>query len=425
MSLFSILDGGNNNVPFDFNINNYSKQDLERLFNLDSYNYPYDRNTINTNESAIINKLHYVNYDSNKKQDIYQFITHAKNKLIDSIKQTETTMSNLYNMNGELKTSQTITGNGAFIIEQPRTPYMNSKPSEYFQGVLNPLDRRTIKKNITIDSRFRENYYSSLSTNFTVDLPIQFNKTVSMELSSIELPTSFYVFSNKNGNTFFSIIIDDTQEQEVITIQDGNYSITELIAYINNQISLLPIPYSYITLACNLTQDLSGSGNTMFSISSISPYIFSYTLNFQSDCEGNPDLGTPLPLKLGWYLGFRQGLYTGNFNYVSEACPDIVGSRYFFLSVDEYANNKSDTFYSIFTNSFLSKNILARISNNVASYCSLNKDGLSLTTNKRYYFGPVSIKKLKIQLLNEYGQVVDLNNNEFSFSINIESQYDI
>ena len=97
----------------------------------------------------------------------------------------------------------------------------------------------------------------------------------------------------------------------------------------------------------------------------------------------------------------------------------------FFLSVDEYANNKSDTFYSIFTNSFLSKNILARISNNVVSYCSLNKDGLNLTTNKRYYFGPVSIKKLKIQLLNEYGQVVDLNNNDFSFSINIESQYDI
>ncbi len=44
--------------------------------------------------------------------------------------------------------------------------------------------------------------------------------------------------------------------------------------------------------------------------------------------------------------------------------------------------------------------------------------------SKRAYFGPVNIKKLHIKLLDELGRTVDLNNNDFSFSIQLEQLYD-
>jgi len=44
---------------------------------------------------------------------------------------------------------------------------------------------------------------------------------------------------------------------------------------------------------------------------------------------------------------------------------------------------------------------------------------------KRQYFGPIDIKKMGVQLLNKYGQVVILNCMDFSFTLEVEMVYDI
>ena len=45
--------------------------------------------------------------------------------------------------------------------------------------------------------------------------------------------------------------------------------------------------------------------------------------------------------------------------------------------------------------------------------------------SRRSYFGPVNIKKLHIQIMDEFGRVIDLNNNDFSFSLQIQQLYDM
>jgi len=50
---------------------------------------------------------------------------------------------------------------------------------------------------------------------------------------------------------------------------------------------------------------------------------------------------------------------------------------------------------------------------------------LSLVTTARQYFGPVDIQKLGVQLLDEYGRVIDLNNMDFSFCLTLQSIYDL
>ena len=140
---------------------------------------------------------------------------------------------------------------------------------------------------------------------------------------------------------------------------------------------------------------------------------------------GNEDRGTPLPLKFGWYLGFRNGLYVGNVNYVSEGIVNLTGPRYLYLVIDEFNNSVNNSFYSVFNSSVLNKNILARISVQANTFNILEQNNLTIVTTPREYFGPVNINAMNIQLLDEYGRIVDLNNMDFSFCLTLSIVYDL
>ena len=124
-------------------------------------------------------------------------------------------------------------------------------------------------------------------------------------------------------------------------------------------------------------------------------------------------------------MGFRNGLYENSSSYVSEGVIDLVGSRYMFLVVDDFNNSVSDGFYAAFTSSILNKNILARISLQGSVFSYLSQNNLSLITYPRQYFGPVDLQKLQIQLLDEYGRIIDLNNMDYSLCLTMQSVYDL
>ena len=49
--------------------------------------------------------------------------------------------------------------------------------------------------------------------------------------------------------------------------------------------------------------------------------------------------------------------------------------------------------------------------------------GGSLNQNQRTYFGPVDIDRLGVRLIDDNGNTVNLNGNDWSFSITVESLY--
>jgi hypothetical protein len=149
-------------------------------------------------------------------------------------------------------------------------------------------------------------------------------------------------------------------------------------------------------------------------------------LNFQANINGDDDRNTPLPMKLGWLLGFRNGIYENNENYVSEGVVDLYGPRYLYLVLDDHNNSVSNSFYSAFNSSILNKNILARITvQTTTPFSILAQNNLNLVSTSREYFGPVNIQHMNIQLLDEYGRIVDLNNMDFSFCLTLTTAYDI
>ena len=431
-------------MNFDLNVDNYRKSELIEMFELPSN---YDRNIIEIKETklreSIINNTE---INQNTKTQTLHFLIKAKNILLDkpSNQQEDKNSSfqnkminDIYNLDVKMKPVDIENPEEHMVQKRKDQPFLFTYTDDTFPGIINPLQKRTIQQVINIDTRFRDNYYTSSASNFNLSLPINIYDIVVLQLSAIELPLTFYsAVSKQLGNNFFCITItttDDTTgettiETKAVNIPTGNYNYEGISKIINNELALLGGNFQDIVFLINTDVNYNnGTGQMMVGISS--SYIgtpFTFDLNFQADRFGNEDRNTPLPLKFGWMLGFRNGIYTNNLNYVSEGLVDITGTRYIYLAVDDYNNNVSNNFYSAFNSSILNKNILARIplQTNITSINIENNLG-NILTYPRQYFGPVNIQSLNIQLLDEYGRIIDFNNMDFSFCLTMVKVYNI
>ena len=418
-------------MNFDLNIKNYKLNELVDMFSLPSN---YDKNIIEikeTNLKDFIMKNNEINTET--KKNTIDFIIQAKNAILNSlnnIKQNQLELTKqIYNLNdGTLDKTDLIISDGHMTQINKNTPFANSFPNEFYPGTINPLKKKTLRKYLNIDTRFRENYYGTSSTNFLLSLPIQFNDVLSLQLNAIEIPTNFYVISKITGNNFFTVIVNG--ESTIVTIPDGNYTIKGILNVMNEAMFKLNNPFKGVIFQDNLSNG-NGTGQIVVGINetyitgNFQPPIESISLDFQADKMGIQDRNTPLPLKFGWLLGFRNGYYENSVVYISEGIPDLTGPKYVYLVVDDFNNNVNNGFYSVFNSSILNNNILARISLQANTFNCLIENNLNIVTTPRQYFGPVNINNLQIQVLDEYGRVLDLNNTDYSFCLTLQTSYDI
>jgi len=102
----------------------------------------------------------------------------------------------------------------------------------------------------------------------------------------------------------------------------------------------------------------------------------------------------------------------------AESIYDPVVNRYFMLSVNDFQNNHNRCLISPSLSETMSDiNLLSKIYSNSCETFYENPE--------RLYFGPSNISRLHIKLLDEFGRIVDLNNGDFSFTLEIEILYDL
>ena len=263
-------------------------------------------------------------------------------------------------------------------------------------------------KYFNIDTRFQEEYNLVKKASFQYILPQRITDVKSIAVRSIEIPISFFPFSQNRGNTFFQV------DASSVVIPDGNYGVNSIVSAINSVLTTMVSSGLYLTL------------NTDTSISIINNTNKTQNINFNVDVSGNFNR-YPFKSCLGWCLGFRQPSYTilANKSITTEGILDINNIRYLFLVVDEFRQSNPNSFVSPLSNSLLSKNVLARISlsPSIFSFGSIitaNTFNGLLLSDQRMYSGNVDIQKLNIQLVDEWGNVVDLNQLDFSFCLEIE-----
>ena len=73
-------------------------------------------------------------------------------------------------------------------------------------------------------------------------------------------------------------------------------------------------------------------------------------------------------------------------------------------------------------NTFLGNNILGKIAVTFPDSLILNNASDNIFRTREYY-GPVKIKKLQISLLNKYGNIIDLLNNNYSLTLEFNILY--
>jgi hypothetical protein len=138
---------------------------------------------------------------------------------------------------------------------------------------------------------------------------------------------------------------------------------------------------------------------------------------------------------LGFYTGtttwkpvFAYGAYdyasSGATSFTTEAVYNSSPYDYIYFTLNDYNMSQSQNIFGMFSKSILGDNILAVIPVTSNSFNICFDNGINLIEKKREYYGPVNIQRLKIQLLNQYGEVLNLNNMDFSFSLELEIGYD-
>ncbi len=176
----------------------------------------------------------------------------------------------------------------------------NSFPTTVKAGIINPLDRRTYKQLININTRFRNNYTITPASDFGFALPTPIKKVVSMKVSCLNLPSIVYTVSAATGSNAF--LIGTSTPDTKIDISSGSYSGTEIASQITSTIAAtggapaVTVNYSKITGLMTFDSASDFVLNFDYVDPSFCPNTFSQTgSNIYKD-----------QLTLGWLLGFRK-----------------------------------------------------------------------------------------------------------------------
>ena len=381
----------------------------------------------------------------NEKDNISSFISKVFNKLLSNLDMNNSNDDNLTYSSGMNIIDYDAPDNHPIIVNQNTVAGLDaknykgdtSKVAAYPPGYINPLNVKSIRRSLNIDTRFRDNYLDTRSTDFIVDIPETFKKVVKMKLTSFEIPSTIYTISELNKNNFFyyDISNDSSSGKTILKLEDGNYSIPTNTQnnFNDNDIEQI-IKKELEDRSDNLKFTINKiNGKSKFSSSE------KFTLYFNdNNNDTEKDLETLSILKLGWLLGFRLGQYNasntntpdGSYVVQSEGICVMNTPQYLYLSINDFTNAANNHFVAAFNNSILSPHILASINyqsllrdSGIYSYSNSINNDVEEEDRIRRYFGPVDIKRLQVQILDEYGNVIDLNNMDWSFTLSLELLY--
>ena len=350
---------------------------------------------------------------------------------------------------------------------------------------------------INIDSQYRTTILpyvdnpqsASFNTNFTFSLSNPITKAISIRLYSYQIPTSWYAFNARAGNTFF------LYNGIIINIPDGNYTPEEMVTTINNiaaqnvSTENLEVSYDHKTRKIKFTNT-----DTLSDYVTVTFYIQDNVVNF-NNC-GNFILTNFQTLgintTLGWFLGFHNepdtvtgnvsiNIYPGDENSITaSSLINVYGPKYFILSIEDYTARLSSGLYNITNtknNSSVSKSdfyqtvkfecktrqgsltraqqytINAIKSSSIANNSVIGysnqlsgptsgsafaivpligitslrpepyvKFGADLEIFKRNYMSPTVLDRFTVRLTDDKGNLVNLNDNDWSFSLIVEEQ---
>lgn len=363
-----------------------------------------------------------------------------------------------------------------FIYTRNREPIVQGHNVPFVQGQINPTLRNINKSIVSLDSQMRQNLLQD-TNNITYDLNEPLIDVMALRVLSIELKHSWYAFDENYGTTDF--FVDNSN----IKIPDGNYSYNEVINVINNDLSnnnLNNIVFSYnentgktsITNNDTLPHIITFYNNDNPGMKKKNSN-FGWLLGFKTFDPSFNIVVTIEPLTTVTSIGlldvygpryilleiddFNNNHYNKNFISVDDThnnlkfpsyyTPDISlndpskrltkdnngniiwidsglkqSEVYTILQVNKAIQSKGENFNKI--TSIRNNDIIAKLPVQYSTKFGTLVIGYNfINKNERLYYGPVNIKRMKVALYNDAGQLLNLNRQDFSITLQTDELY--
>jgi hypothetical protein len=390
---------------FDLDIDHYSVIDLENFLFL---NENYKVTDILDKSREFKNKIAHVT-DNVFKDRIHNFLKEVELILTEHVHK-----------------NRVIPAGSRYVIDDYKSPVTNFisqvYPTEIAPGIVSRLKKKTIVNTFAINTMFRDhsNGSTSVPTDCLIILPYTIKDVVSMKLVSVELPQCIYLISKsaQSNSIIIREYVGSGYNEEVIIIPDGNYSAASLATLMTTTINTI--------MASGVRFNVSIDPNTYKTTISNNTNYF----NIYIKLDNMPYTSS---IGLGWILGYREKSYINKQTYTSESIFNQSPTDYLFLEINDFNYSNSSRLIGLFSESYLDKNIIAKLPYGYNSSTTIpinafptmfiNKE--NLISSDRQYFGPIHLQKIAIRLLNRYGNVVDLNLQDFSFTLEMNVLYEM
>jgi len=292
---------------------------------------------------------------------------------------------------------------------------------------------------LSIDSRFRSDQGDNPS-NFLFKLLTPIKNVISVRLSSLEIPNTWYTFSEIRGNTSLIVNVQYAPpnsnlalQSARVTVTEGNYSINTLQANDFLFEIFKQLNSAFVNVSFSVYFDPIGGKITISCFTKVNPPTDGYTYSNQPK-PGNISSGvgyeTPILFSFNfadgiystrdnnWGLGFNLGYQIKETNYATshaaDSIPDVVDSNYVFLSLNPdwrvVEHNQPDS-----TQTAAFAKVIIDVAKNDIVY-----DNGGNTITKQYYLKqPTNINVFNVSILDEYENYIQLEGGNISLTLEV------
>ena len=421
---------------FDFNIDNYSTDNLISFFKLHNN---YDFEDLDKKAKAMTLNIVSSNNSSKYKYELIEFIQKAQALLIQVKNDDNDRIIKKNIKTSDKKDENNIRVDNVGKIINPLSSHPSLQRQKIHSDNTNPYNYHTNTTNYIFNTLFRDDYFNTLPDNCSFTMPTTIKNVMAISLSGIQVPNVSSNFSEVTRTNQIFIREDVTNIEGIVSLPTGNYTLNLLIIDLEKAINIQllgswPNRFTVTILPHQLNIIISNSTYTftMNIIKKDKSLYFPNSCLYDLDKNTNTDDINPknklkpsdLYNTMGYLIGYRKPEYTGLKSYVAESVFVDTFQDYYYLELNDYTGYQHANTIGVLPTGLISNNIIAILPITTPKYIASFDNNSNFIFKTRNYLAPINLKKISIRFLGPEGELIDLKQTDFAFCLQVSTLYD-
>lgn len=421
---------------FDFNIDNYSTDNLISFFRLHNN---YDFKDLDKRAKEMTLSVVSSNNSSKYKYELIEFIQKAQELLINVKNDDNDRIIKKNIQTSDKKDESNIRVDNVGKIINPLSSHPVLQRQKIHSDTTNPYNYHTNTTNYIFNTLFRDDYFNTLPDNCSFTMPTTIKNVVAISLSGIQVPNVASNFSEVTRTNQIFIREDVTNIGGIVILPSGNYTLELLMIDLEKAINIQLLgswPNRFTVTILEHQRNIIISNSTYtFTMNIIKKDKSSY---FPNSCLYNLDKNTntddidsknklkPSDLynTMGYLIGYRKPEYNGLKSYVAESVFVDTFQDYYYLELNDYTGYQHANTIGVLPTGLISNNIIAILPITTPKYIASFDNNSNFIFKTRNYLAPINLKKISIRFLGPEGELIDLKQTDFAFCLQVSTLYD-